>query len=1200
MKFRSLASMGALMALLQASAGEPAGPKAYAVSDAHLDTQWNWDIQTTIRDFIPKTINQNLFLLGQYPDYVFNFEGGVKYAWMKEYYPREYELVKDYIRKGRWHLSGASWDANDVIVPSVESQIRNIMLGQDFYRKEFGTESTDIFLPDCFGFGHTLPSIASHCGLIGFSSQKLGWRNHPFYGDRKYPFTIGLWQGVDGSRIMMVHGYDYNHRWNGDDISSDKDLLRYAAESPLNTVYRYYGTGDTGGSPTVASVVSMEKGLKGTGPLNIISATSDRLYKDYLPYESHPELPVFDGELLMDVHGTGCYTSQAAMKLYNRQNEQLGDAAERAAVMALLYAGAPYPGEALTEGWRRFIWHQFHDDLTGTSIPRAYEFSWNDELLTLKQFSDILTHAASCVASTLDTRTKGEGVVLFNPLGHEVTDIVEISVPARVCPAKAVVKDHTGRDVKAQITGYDGGKATLVVEATLPPVSFAVFDVSLSGKGRLPSGDSNVSTVENSVYRVSFDSNGDIPSIVDKRSGRELVRKGDKIRLALFPENKSYSWPAWEVLKATVDATPVSITDDVKIALVEDGSLRKRVRVSKRRGDSEFVQDVVLYEGEKADIIDFINEVDWATTNALLKAEFPLSVSNPDAVYDLGVGVAQRGVNTLTAYEVPAQQWADLSDASGSYGVTLLNNCKYGWDKPDDNTLRLTLLHTPQTRNSYTYQDHQDFGHHEFTYTLAGHDGVLKRDNAVRLGERANQKIKVFNTPKHSGSAKMLSLVESNVPNLSIKALKRAEDGNGYIVRVYETAGRPAEGELTFALPVKRGWLADGTEKNLSPLAPRGKSLPVSIKPNGIVTMRVELDPAVGATLPEMAAVSLDYDRKGMTWNEFRHNGDFSQGYTYAAELVPETLTYNGIDFSLTPREERNIMSAHGQTVTFPEGDWSKLHILAAAAKEEGDITAGIRLGTGETELTVPSYTGFVGQWGHTGHTVGYVRPQQVAYTGTHRHSSTGDEPYEFTYMYHYALDIPKGVKEVTLPDNPDLAIFAMTVANGEPAALTASAPLFRTAILPASEAGEVAEKIVLNNILTPAMLCGWSGYVRDDEKPLYLVDGDESTKWCDVAGSPAYVDFDMGSSQAIKGWKMVNAAEEDPRYVTSVCYLMGRDNADEEWRTIDCVRGNRSNVVRRTLDEPVSARYLRLLVTTPMQDPTAHDTRIYELEVYD
>ena len=182
-------------------AQEAAKPlKAYIVSDAHFDTQWNWDVQTSINEYVKNTLERNLSLLERYPDYLFNFEGAIKYAWMKEYYPDMYEKMKNYIREGRWNVCGSSWDANDVLISSSESVIRNILLGQTFYREEFGTESTDIFLPDCFGFGWTLPSLAAHCGLIGFSSQKLGWRNHPFYGNEKIPFSIGLWQGIDGKR----------------------------------------------------------------------------------------------------------------------------------------------------------------------------------------------------------------------------------------------------------------------------------------------------------------------------------------------------------------------------------------------------------------------------------------------------------------------------------------------------------------------------------------------------------------------------------------------------------------------------------------------------------------------------------------------------------------------------------------------------------------------------------------------------------------------------------------------------------------------------------------------------------------------------------------------------------------------------------------------------------------------------------------
>ncbi|MCD7790086.1 MAG: alpha-mannosidase, partial [Bacteroides thetaiotaomicron] len=806
--------------------------KAYMVSDAHLDTQWNWDIQTTINEYVWNTISQNLFLLKKYPEYVFNFEGGVKYAWMKEYYPEQYEEMKKFIEEGRWHIAGSSWEASDVLVPSVEASIRNIMLGQTYYRQEFGKEGTDIFLPDCFGFGWTLPTIAAHCGLIGFSSQKLDWRNHPFYGKSKHPFTIGLWKGIDGKQVMLAHGYDYGRKWNNEDLSKNKDLEKLAQRTPLNTVYRYYGTGDIGGSPTLGSVRSVEQGIKGDGPVEVISATSDQLFKDYLPFNNHPELPVFDGELLMDVHGTGCYTSQAAMKLYNRQNEQLGDAAERAAVAAEWLGTASYPQHTLTEAWKRFIFHQFHDDLTGTSIPRAYEFSWNDELISLKQFSQVLTSSVNAIAGQMDTRVKGTPVVLYNANAFPVSDLTEIILEQPKTPKGFTVYNAQGKKVASQMIGYENGRAHILVAASLPANSYAVYDVRTGGSEKTIS-PSAASAIENSVYKITLDKNGDIISLTDKRNNKELVKDGKAIRLALFTENKSYAWPAWEILKETIDREPVSITDGAKITLVENGALRKALCIEKKYGKSLFKQYIRLYEGSRADRIDFYNEIDWQSTNTLLKAEFPLNIENEKATYDLGIGSVERGNNVQTAYEVYAQQWADLTDKNNSYGVSILNDSKYGWDKPDNNTIRLTLLHTPETKGNYAYQDHQDFGFHTFTYSLTGHNGALDKPATVIKAEILNQPIKAFSSPKHAGTlGKEFAFVRSSNDQVVIKALKKAEVSDEYVVRVYETGGAaPQQAAITFAGEIEKAVLADGTEKEIGSADFNKNQLNVSIAP---------------------------------------------------------------------------------------------------------------------------------------------------------------------------------------------------------------------------------------------------------------------------------------------------------------------------------------------------------------------------------
>lgn len=1170
--------------------------KAYLVADAHLDTQWNWDIQTTINEYVWNTISRNLFLLKKYPDYIFNFEGGVKYAWMKEYYPEQYEEMKKFINEGRWHIAGSSWEASDALVPSVESAIRNIMLGQTYYRQEFGKEGTDIFLPDCFGFGWTLPTIASHCGLIGFSSQKLDWRNHPFYGKSKHPFTIGLWKGIDGNQVMLAHGYDYNHRWKDEDLSESKELKDLVKRTPLNTVYRYYGAGDTGGSPTLESVRAMEKGVHGNGPIEIISATSDQLYKDYLPYDKHSELPVFDGELLMDVHGTGCYTSQAAMKLYNRQNEQLGDAAERAAVAAEWLGAADYPGQALSESWKRFIFHQFHDDLTGTSIPRAYEFSWNDELISLKEFAGALTSSVNAIAKQMDTRAKGTAVILYNANAFPVSDLAEIILEMPKAPKGFTVYNAQGKKVPSQLIGYQNGKAHLLVAANIPANGYSVYDVRTGGADKTITPSAS-NTLENSVYKLTLDKNGDITSLIDKRANKEMVKDGKVIRLALFTENKSYSWPAWEVLKETTDRDPISITDDVKVTLVENGALRKALCIEKKHGKSLFKQYIRLYEGDRADRIDFYNEINWNSPNALLKAEFPLNIENEKATYDLGIGSIERGNNTKIAYEVYAQQWADLTDKDNSYGVSVMNDSKYGWDKPNNHTIRLTLLHTPETKGNYAYQDQQDFGFHTFTYSIVGHNGALNKPATAIKAEILNQPIKAFNSPKHAGKlGKEFAFVRSDNDQVVIKALKKAEVSDEYVVRVYETGGKEAQkAAITFAGEIENAVLADGTEKTIGTADFNKNQLNVSIKPYNIQTFKVKLKKK-DAVVPAMKYeyLPLDYDRKCFSWNEFRHEGNFESGYSYAAELLPDSiLTANGISFRLGEKEVANGVTCKGNVIQLPAGNtYNRIYFLAASTST--DATATFNIGNAAQEIAVPSYTGFIGQWGHLGHTEGFLKDAEIAYVGTHRHSSQKDEAYEFTYMFKFGMDIPKGATTITLPDNPNIVVFAMTLVNEEYPSVTPASELFRTA-LQATETANTSAKV---NLLKEAKLIKCSGEVNKEEQAQFAIDGDLETKWCDTSKAPNFIDFDFGKEQEIRGWKLVNAGSEGSSFITSDCFLQGRNNPNEEWKTIDALIDNHKNTVIRQF-KPASYRYVRLLVTQSTQDNGLNAARIYELEVY-
>jgi alpha-mannosidase len=1011
----------------------------YMVSNAHFDSQWNWDVRLSIDAFLKNTLTQNLWLLERYPDYVFNFEGGIKYAWMKEYYPAEYEKIKPYIKSGRWHISGASWDANDPNMPSPESFIRSVLLAQKLYQEEFGVKSTDIFLPDCFGFGWQLPTLAAHCGLIGFSTQKLQWRAKPFYGDAKVPFKIGLWQGIDGSKICAaLDGRNYTTRYDGSDISANEELLKLAEESPNNKAFRFYGTGDIGGSPTVRSVVSIEESINnGKGPLKIISATSDQLFKEYLPFENHPELPVFSGELTMDLHATGCYTSQAAMKKYNRRNEQLAVAAETAAAIADQMGGLNYPTEKLAEIWKRFIWHQFHDDLTGTSIPEAYTYSWNDEILCMSQLSDILTASTQNITQQLNTKVKGKPVIVYNSLIQNRKELVFATIPMQTKPSGIAVYAPTGEKVNAQIIDSKDGKISIAFVANVLPLSFSVYDIRTTGSSQDKISKNlkiTENSIENSCYIIKLDKNGDISSIFDKRVNKELVDDNNPIRLALFTENESKNWPAWEIRKETMDKTPISITDNVKISKGTIGELMATLTVEKTYGNSTFEQTIRLTDGATDERIDIINDIDWQTSNALLKAEFPLTVFNPNARYDIGIGSIERGNNTEISFEVFAQQWADITDVSNEYGVTIMNDSKYGWDKPNDNNLRLTLLHTPKTENRYAYQDKQDIGKHSFTFSIMGHNGDFAKGEAVRKADAMNNPLFAFNSDVHSGKTKTLSFINHQVPNMEIKAFKKAEDGDGYVVRIYETAGKPVHnGEIVFAQKIIKALETNGIEEEIGVVHFSGNKLTVNTTAFKPKTYRVWFEePTTKLTTPNSLILALPFNAEGYTIDDFLRTGNIDgEEHTYAYELLPETLMSEGTPFKFGEFGWNNVILCDSNVITLPPDDnkYKTLYLLVASANKEGS-EAPLVVNNQTLLYNIPYYSGFYGQW-HTKEKPAYQHDANVAYVGTHRHDRTiGNESYIFTYMYKIAIPITAETTQIVLPKDKKVIVFAATLSD--------------------------------------------------------------------------------------------------------------------------------------------------------------------------
>ncbi len=1038
-----------LITTILAQSTESKQPELKVVATAHLDTQWRWTIQNTINDFVPLTFRENFKLMDIYPDYVFSFEGSFRYKLFREYYPDEYAKLKKYVDSGQWRVTGSWVDAADVNLPSFESLVRHNLYGNGFYKKEFGKTSRDIFLPDCFGFGYALPSIAAHCGLKSFTTQKLTWGSAV-----GVPFDIGLWQGVDGSKIIAgLNAGDYTGKIKGD-LSRDTTWLRKIAKSGettgLHAGYTYFGTGDTGGSPESLSVDWLQKSIKSDGPIKVISVGADDLV-DLVNSADQSKLPVYNGELLMTRHGVGCYTSQAAMKRWNRKNELLADAAERASVIAHLTAGVPYPTDYLRDTWERFLWHQFHDDLTGTSIPEAYEFSWNDEILCQNRFAAALENASAMVLNELDTQMDGAPIVVYNPIAIRRDDVVEFPASSIEKGMFNFIYDSKGRQLDCQIS-IDG--THLMFSADAVPAGYAVFSLSQAGEVRSPSSELRITSnsIENHRYVVTIDSAGNISSITDKVLARELLTAPIQFQLI---HNKPRQWPAWEIQYEDIILPPRAVLKDpVEIKVSENGPVRASIEILRKTDASTFKTTISLVAN--SDRIEFKNEIDWYEKETLLKVAFPLTCANDSVTYDLGLGAIKRSLNTKQKYEVPGHQWADLTDRSGEFGVAILNDCKYGWDHPEPGVLRLTLIHTPGVFESWNWvgdEKSQDMGHHEFTFAICAHKGDWSESDIPEQAARLNQPLMAFEAAQTKGDlGKSFSLLSVDAKktgdNVFVNAVKVSEAGDEIIVRVKETKGRTANAQIKLAFPIEAAREVNGFEEEVGSASFRGNSLDFSLTPFQPKAFAVKLktESSNDAVLPMGEAVELPYNQDGISLDDNRTDGDFDGlGNTLAGELLPEQIIYRNIAFVPGPKRQgrMNVLSCQGQTLDLSNREHERLCLLVCSVggATEGDFEIHGNTFQYWMQCGIQDYAEPIGQWNNrlvggrlaeerAGIAPGYVNREGVAWYGSHRHTAKGEnEAYRFTYLFLIEFPLQEENSKLILPKDNRIKVLAATVA---------------------------------------------------------------------------------------------------------------------------------------------------------------------------
>ena len=1130
-------------------------PTLYVVGYAHLDTEWRWEYPQVINEYIRNTMEDNFRLFEKYPHYIFNFSGSNRYRFMKEYFPEDYARVKKYVDEGRWFPAGSSVEEGDVNAPSAEAIIRQILYGNEWFRRELGKTSAEYMLPDCFGFPASLPTILAHSGVKGFSTQKLTWGSSAPGGGPESrektpegtPFNVGVWVGPDGESVIagvnpgsysggietdlstplpaekpdtaledvkakmaevqhrLAQAQQNNRPVDPKDLEElralrDKreslmtekqqsDLRRFqgdwAARVENNgkvtgtlTDYHYYGTGDIGGSPDEDSVKRLEaivtKGSAslpppgtvvsrrlphpewsevkvGEGPVHVISSRADQMFLDITPAEE-ARLPRFTGEMELTNHSAGSLTSQAYQKRWIRKNELLADAAEKSSIAAEWLGARTYPMQRLNDAWTLVMGSHFHDLAAGTATPRSYEFAWNDDVIAMNQFSAVLTDATEGVAAALNTSTPGVPVVVFNPLNIEREDLVEADVKFPGTEPKSVqVMDPNGREVPAQISE---GKVLFL--AKVPSVGYAVYDVRAGSAGATPQSHLKVSehTLENDDYRVQINDDGDVASMFDKKINKELLAA--PARLAISYDNP-VQWPAWNMDWDQEQAAPKEfVSGPARIRVIENGPVRVAIEVSRETAGSRFVQTIRLSAGDAGKRVEFGNVIDWNTRESNLKATFPLSASNERATYNWDIGTIQRPTAEPKKFEVPSHQWVDLTDMSGKFGATVLTDCKNGSDKPDDHTIRLTLIRTPGARGGYPDQATQDLGHHEFVYGIAGHADGWRDAQTDWEAERLNAPLIAFEASKHDGAlGRTFSLLKVSNPRVRVLAVKKAEDSDEVIVRLVELDGKPqADVRVTFAGPITAAREVNGQEQQVGPATVNSGALVTSFTAYQPRTFALRFGaPSAKVAAVRSTPVALQYDI-AMATNDGQHSdaGFDGKGDALPAEMLPETIAFNDVQFKLAPAKTGtpNAVIAKGQSIDLPAGRFNRLYILAASAN--GDQKATFEIGGKPVDLDIQDWGGFIGQWDDrewtgknldvdhanygqmTGLKQGYIKRAALAWYCDHHHDAAGkNATYAYSYLFGYPIDLPPGAKTIKLPQNENIRILAISVADENP-----------------------------------------------------------------------------------------------------------------------------------------------------------------------
>ena len=788
------------------------------IGHTHIDVAWLWTLAVT-EDKSVRSFSTVLELMRKYPEYRFMSSQPQLYQYVRNNAPEIYEQIKARIAEGRWEAEGGMFVEADCNLSSGESLVRQILYGKQFFMKEFGVDNHILWLPDVFGYAAALPQIMKKSGLQYFATTKLSWN-----GYNKMPYDTFYWKGIDGTKVLthFISTRDYI-RPNTDttgintiyttytgDISPKQmkgGWQRFQQKNLHKDILCTYGYGDGGGGPTQQMLEAQRRmayGIPGCPRTKINSALE--YFHDLEKDLAGKKTPIWSGELYLEYH-RGTYTSMARNKKWNRRGEFALTNLETEAVLARQLGVAEYPD--LQEYWEILMRNQFHDILPGSSIWEVYEDSKREYAKLFDYTHDAQKKYLESIADQVG------GAIVWNPNGQTMSGLVTLN------------KNPGLKNVQTLADG-----SYLAWAENVPSKGYARLEDSapVTESVRISTAE-----VETPFAVIHFNENGHIDSWFDKTAQRQILQLGQLGNVLMTYEDKPFQYDNWE-LQDYYKEKSWPVEDLVHADVIENGPFRYALKMQWQYQDSTIEE--ILYFYPNTSRVDVRFHADWKEDQLLLKMLFPVELNTTEATFEIQFGNVKRSTAVNTSwdqarFEVCHHKWMDVSE--GGYGVSFLNDCKYGISV-EENVVGLSLL------KCGTYPNPQaDREIHDAVYSIYPHQGSWQEAETVKEAYLLNNPMTAICAEgTGNGMSQRLSLVDHDHRNIMIESVKKAENNDDTIVRLYEFENRRTDFRLRLHQKAAKIWLCDLMENCEVLLAENTQEFTVSAEPFGILTLRIK------------------------------------------------------------------------------------------------------------------------------------------------------------------------------------------------------------------------------------------------------------------------------------------------------------------------------------------------------------------------